>query len=146
MCYSKQKLEKYWISLAGVLIRDNKCLIMEPSNSPGKWDIPGGRIDIGENYNDALIRELKEEVGFVNVVVQGVVDYDIWYTEKRNLPICAIAHLISTEETDLILSHEHLSYEWVTREDLKKYTFVWPAAQRMIEKGFEKYNELKKYE
>ena len=30
----------------------------------GKWSIPGGMVELGENVQDAMVRETKEEVGF----------------------------------------------------------------------------------
>jgi 8-oxo-dGTP pyrophosphatase MutT (NUDIX family) len=141
---SEKKLEKYWVSLAGVIIQNDKCLILELSMFPGQWDIPGGRIEIDENYTEAFLRELEEEVGFVNVKVIEVVDYDLWYAGNRKMPVCAIAHLVKTNESEVKLSHEHLSYKWVSQEELKEYKFLWPKAKRMIEKGFKKHNELKR--
>ncbi len=44
----------------GVVIRDGKVLLM-PTN--GKYAVPGGSIDLGENHTDALVREIKEETG-----------------------------------------------------------------------------------
>ncbi|MBR4860468.1 MAG: NUDIX domain-containing protein [Alphaproteobacteria bacterium] len=45
----------------GVVIRDGQVLLL-PIN--GKYAIPGGSIEMGENHIDALKREVKEETGF----------------------------------------------------------------------------------
>lgn len=41
-----------------VLIRKNK-----PEWQKGKWNGVGGKVEIGENYEDAMVREFKEETG-----------------------------------------------------------------------------------
>lgn len=45
----------------GVVIRDDRVLLL-PTN--GRFAVPGGSIEMGENHVDALKREIKEETGF----------------------------------------------------------------------------------
>lgn len=48
----------------GIIKYNDKILILRKAvNTPGEgsWDLPGGRIEDGENPKDALIREVKEE-------------------------------------------------------------------------------------
>lgn len=48
----------------GVCIKDHKILLIEQKKGPfkGKLDFPGGGIEFGESIEEALQRELKEEV------------------------------------------------------------------------------------
>jgi len=124
----KQNLERFWISQAGILIRKNKCLILEDANKPGFWDIPGGRINKGELGETAFKREIKEEIGIDNFVVDKIVDYDIWYIPKGN-PVCAIAVLIKNEKDEIILSiMEHhsnlLPWQRLSKELNLKLRFI----------------------
>jgi 8-oxo-dGTP diphosphatase len=45
--------------------RDGKILILKRSTdsktNPGKWELPGGKVDQGESFDHALIREVYEE-------------------------------------------------------------------------------------
>ena len=47
------------------ILRDGKLLLIRRGAQPGKgkWSIPGGLVELGENVQDAMIRETKEEVG-----------------------------------------------------------------------------------
>ena len=86
-------------------IRDGKLLIVkrEPKNvqTPGIWEIPGGRLEIGEDPVEGLKREMLEETGLEVEVVQKlaelldfisrVIAHVIYATaEKRD--ICGACH------------------------------------------------------
>mgnify|MGYP003295650759 CR=1 FL=1 len=49
----------------GLIIKNDKILLIKKSGGPydGKLDLPGGTIEFCETPEEALIRELKEEVG-----------------------------------------------------------------------------------
>ena len=47
------------ISIKGVLILDGKALLLK--NEREEWDLPGGRIELGEATENCLNRELQEE-------------------------------------------------------------------------------------
>jgi len=56
-------------SVYGVVIHDGKILL-SPQFKKG-YDLPGGGVDLGENLEDAVAREVKEETG-IDVEVQGL--------------------------------------------------------------------------
>ena len=139
---SRKIEDKFYISQKAVLIRDNKCLIMELSKYPGLWELPGGHLDKGETNTESLKRELKEELGFDRYECHGVVDYEIWYHGPDQYPICGIVLLIDNQEDEPKISDEHRQMKWVREEELDNYDFLWPAGKRMIKKGFDKYKIL----
>ena len=54
------------IRLAGCIIKnkENKILLIHRNTEKRKqWELPGGKIDEGENSEEAAVRELKEELG-----------------------------------------------------------------------------------
>jgi len=59
------------IGIKGVIIKDNKVLLLRANAATGRkdiWEMPGGRIDKGETITQTLVRELKEEVtGIKNI-------------------------------------------------------------------------------
>ena len=58
--------EKPVVGVGAVIIKDGKILLVKRGNEPnkGKWAIPGGLVNTGESLEDALKREIMEEVGF----------------------------------------------------------------------------------
>ncbi|MBU1131974.1 NUDIX domain-containing protein [Patescibacteria group bacterium] len=129
--------ERFQISQVALLIRNNKCLILEDAAKPGFWLLPGGRVDRNELGEAAFARELREEIGFEKFERFNVIGYDIWYTANKHAPICAILNFIRNDNDEIKLSAEHLQYKWISVEDLDDYSFVWPKAKEMIKKGFE---------
>lgn len=52
-----------------ILDEDNRIFIAQrgplAKNEQGKWEIPGGSVEFGETFSEALIREIREEIGVV---------------------------------------------------------------------------------
>ncbi|MGB3636439.1 MAG: NUDIX hydrolase [Rivularia sp. (in: cyanobacteria)] len=59
------------VSIKGVLIINGKALLLK--NERNEWDLPGGRIELGETPENCLIREFQEEAS-VNVKVEKIID------------------------------------------------------------------------
>ena len=65
---------KPFVLSAKVVVRDahGRCLLLKRSmsskNNRGKWDLPGGKVDAGERFDEALLREVAEETGLSGLV------------------------------------------------------------------------------
>lgn len=59
------------ISIKGVLLIDGKVLLVR--NSRNEWELPGGRLEIGEMPEQALAREYEEELS-IQVEPLGIID------------------------------------------------------------------------
>ena len=66
---TKSRVKKNWIPVsAGILIKNGMILVgQRPENHTlaGLWEFPGGKIELGESPEQALARELEEELGVV---------------------------------------------------------------------------------
>ena len=95
----------------------------------GLWEFPGGKIEPGENCNEALKREIKEELG-VNIAVDEFLcttDYD--YPSFHLTMHC---YLCSIESGSIEL-REHKSARWLTAETLDSVEWL-PADRAVVEK------------
>jgi 8-oxo-dGTP diphosphatase len=101
---------------------DGKILIIKRSSesktNPDKWELPGGKVDQGEPFDQALIREVKEETN-LNISLDHVVG-----VSEQNLTLIRAVHIIlsaKVEEGELSLSNEHDGYAWVYFDTLPEY-------------------------
>jgi 8-oxo-dGTP pyrophosphatase MutT (NUDIX family) len=141
MLKPKEKLmEKFWVALTGVAVRDNCVLLLEDMNTRGMWMLPGGRVDKGEDRETAFSRELREELGVTEFKTLAVVDYHLWYTKNRKIPMCSIVNLIDIGDAEIRISEEHAQYRWVPIEELDDYEFHWDKLKEFIRKAY-KINE-----
>ena len=47
------------VSVKGVAVQDGKVLLLE--NERGEWELPGGKLELGEDPPDCVVREISEE-------------------------------------------------------------------------------------
>jgi 8-oxo-dGTP diphosphatase len=62
------------VGVGGVILNDGKVLLLLRKRPPevGFWSLPGGRVEFGERLEDAVVRELREELG-ITVAVESLV-------------------------------------------------------------------------
>lgn len=53
------------VGVGAAIVRDGRVLMLRRARIPeaGMWDLPGGKVELGEGMADALAREVMEEVG-----------------------------------------------------------------------------------
>ncbi|MFZ2226037.1 MAG: NUDIX domain-containing protein [Candidatus Moraniibacteriota bacterium] len=143
----QDNFERFMISQAAVLIREDRCLILQFSDS-GKWGLPGGRIDKSETGKAALKRELKEELGIDTFDYLGVADYDFYYYQRGEDRIakCDVINLIKNDEDEPVLSYEHSAMKWIKEDEVGQYEFAWNNMERMIKNSFKLKKLLENYE
>lgn len=110
-----------------ILINDNdKVLILKRSSRivseeyPYEWDLPGGHAEKGETFEQALDREVWEEVSL------DIGEATKIYTDGHT------AFFVSYEwEGKISLSHEHEDYKWIDPEDITNY-YIGEMYERAI--------------
>ncbi len=75
------------VGVAGVLEREGRLLVIRRSaqvEAPGAWCFPGGAVEAGESLAEALVREIREEVG---LEVEAVGELGRWERPDGELRI-----------------------------------------------------------
>lgn len=103
--------------VAALIERAGTVLIAKrPLHKPrgGFWELPGGKVEPGETDEDALIREIAEELG-VTVEITSVYGRTEFMYPETTIELIGYGCVISSGEP---VCHEHEQIRWVAREDL----------------------------
>ena len=92
------------VSVKGVAVQDGKVLLLR--NERDEWELPGGKLEVGEDPADCVMREISEESGWQ--VTAGPL-LDCWQYEVRAGVYVVIVtygcHVLSTDRP--VVSGEH---------------------------------------
>ena len=86
----------------------------------GKWEFPGGKIEIGETISKALERELYEELGISAKIGKELMNYEhMFKTTIYNITFMEI-----TDYEGEIYNNAHSEIKWVKFSKLPEYDFI----------------------
>ena len=108
----------HFVSVAGLVTNDKGEILLVKSPRRG-WEYPGGMVEPGETFQDALVREIKEEAG-IDVEITGFVGL-CKNIEKDVVNIDFICKAVGGQ---LTTSDESTEVMWVNKENaLSMITF-----------------------
>lgn len=125
------------INVVGAVIEDdNKIFVAERAYGflKGKWEFPGGKVEEGETKEQALIREIEEELDSEIKVDKYITTVDYEYETfflHMDVYLCnLVSGALKTKE------NEHLAAKWVNKTELKNLD--WCPADKIIIPEIEK--------
>ena len=101
--------------------KTNKVLLLQRNDGNNVWEIPGGKRENNENIVDALKREVKEETGLTINEYKLVYVSPIFENHPFLKPYLNIGYLCFVDNSDIIISNEHLNYKWINVEELESF-------------------------
>jgi len=122
-----------------VIVRGGRALITERGVEPhkGRFDIPGGFLMAGEAPVDGLQRELKEELGDVEVEVgplMHMVPHDYGAEGDFVLALGFLARLVSGEP---VAADDVASVRWIGPDEVDEVGFAWDHDRELVKKALE---------
>lgn len=128
------------VGVGGVVIHRGRVLLVLRAREPlkGRWSIPGGLVELGEELEEAVRRELKEETG-LRVKPRQVVE--VFDRIQRDGPrvkyhFVIVDYLCRLKSGKLRPASDVLDARWVRRGDLGKYDLT-EKAHEVILKAFQ---------
>jgi 8-oxo-dGTP diphosphatase len=107
------------------LVRDGRVLAARrsyPPDTAARWEFPGGKVDVGETPEDALVREIAEELG-CRVAVTGWLEPEVEIGAGLVLRV-ATASLVDGEP---IPRHgDHDAVRWLRADQLEEVDWLEP--------------------
>lgn len=112
-----KKIQK--VSAKAIIERDGKILLVK--DPKGIWELPGGRIEHGEEPQQSLVRELNEELGWTKVAIKKIIDVGSFTSkvENRNNHFIVLVYSC-TSDKKIKQNDEYTEYKWVPIQEIKK--------------------------
>lgn len=97
-----------------------------------QWRMIGGKVDPGETFYNAALRELEEETGLSPKLFWCIPSLNQFYdhSSDRMLQIPAFGAEVN-KELAITLNYEHDSYKWISQDKLDTY-IQWPEQKRLM--------------
>ncbi|MCS0634469.1 (deoxy)nucleoside triphosphate pyrophosphohydrolase [Streptomyces sp. LP05-1] len=111
------------VVVAGAVLDRGRLLAARRSAPPelaGRWELPGGKLERGETPEQALVRELREELGIETEPVERIPGE--WPLKPGYVLQVWTARLLSGEPLPL---EDHDEVRWLTARELEADTVDW---------------------
>jgi len=113
------------VTIKGLCVRDDKVLLIRESDKlSGKWELPGGGLDFGEDIPTAFKREVAEEMG-LKVSKMSANPVYVWthkYENKRGLAwfySVVLAYRVEFEDLAITPTEECEAIEFFSKDGLQ---------------------------
>jgi len=122
------------VAMKAVIVnQDGKILILREAatygegTQRGRYHMPGGRLQPGENFEEALRREVREETG-LEVDIQYPLYVGEWRPVIHGQPhqIVATFHVCTPKSNKITLSTEHDDFQWIKPSERQKFDIMDP--------------------
>ncbi|MDY6777067.1 MAG: NUDIX domain-containing protein [Candidatus Nanohaloarchaea archaeon] len=90
----------------------------EDVQKPGIWELPGGRLQPGEEPRNGLAREVREETGLAVTVEEPLTVRHFQRDDGQTITM--ICFRATPDSSEVSLSGEHTAYDWVPLKSAKE--------------------------
>lgn len=122
------------INVVAAVIKDEneKILIIQRNLNKaqgGLWEFPGGKIEPNETRENAIVREIKEELD-IDIEVKAYLSEKVFNYPEKDINLIALECKKINGEIRLL---EHEDYKWVLKNELDNFQFA-PADLFIVER------------
>ena len=109
--------------VAAIIKKDNFYLIAQRNRNKHlglKWEFPGGKVHDNETFEEALSREIKEELN-ITINMHEKIAEEKYKDEKIDI---VLHYFLCSQKSGTIKLNEHEDLAWVEKKDFDKYDFA----------------------
>ena len=109
--------------VAAIIKKNNHFLIVQRNRKKHlglKWEFPGGKVQENETFEEALSREIKEELN-IKISLQDKIAEEKYKDKKIDI---FLHYYLCTQESGTIKLNEHEDLAWVEKKYFDKYDFA----------------------
>ncbi len=116
--------------VAAIIRREGRVFATQRGHGEWKdwWEFPGGKMEAGESAEEALMREIREELSTEISVDEMLCTIEYDYPKFHLTMHCFLCSL----QTDAMHLNEHEAARWLTKEELDSVQWL-PADLQVIE-------------
>ena len=111
--------------VAGLILQNDKLLICQRpkfKEHPFKWEFPGGKIKNDETNEEALAREIYEELSINIINCEELISYNFNYKDLNKRVF--IHFYLVNNFCGKVLNNFHKELKWIEIKDIREYDFL----------------------
>jgi 8-oxo-dGTP diphosphatase len=113
-------VQKTALGVKGFITKNGKVLVLVKPN--GDFDLPGGRVEVGESFKDSLHREIFEETGLKVEIIDPIKNWS--FIKSSGLLVTGLTYSCRYLSGEVTLSDEHSKYFWSNHEEISSVFFL----------------------
>ena len=109
--------------VAAVILKNNKFFIAQRNRNKHMglcWEFPGGKVEKNENFEQALKREIKEELN-ISILINKKIGVENYQDNKINV---RLHYYLCTHIDGEFILNEHEDSAWIAKNEFNKYNFA----------------------
>ena len=109
--------------VAAIIKKDNHFLIVKRNRKKHlglKWEFPGGKVQESETFEEALLREIKEELN-ITINIHEKIAEEKYKDDKIDI---VLYYYLCSLKNGMMKLNEHENFAWVEKKDFNKYDFA----------------------
>ncbi len=109
----------YRVSVKGLVLDETETRFLLSQEESGTWELPGGGLDWGEDPQDALKREIKEETGIEVISIDETPCYFFTFQNRKDIWLSNVVYRVVLKNLEFSPSEECIDLKFFSPEEVK---------------------------